>query len=120
LNSVETFAEEIKSSVSAMWSRVMGGIVQRLVVPTDDIRKACEEASAAIRENFSLTPDKTVSDDTVRKAAVEAGVRSLATGEVHRKMQLSRAKKIQSAANDAVFIVRDNGGIDILRGKEWQ
>lgn len=117
MSKVDDLIKKVRGATSAVWWRVTGRKSPVEPVTSSDVRDAYEESAAKVRAAFSREPEKVQSADTVDKVQEESGLRSIASSELHKLYQLSRRDKLENAANMSVFIVRTNGGIDILRGK---
>ena len=114
MNSSDALAEKLKTFVGNAWRRLCGLPSTTVVVTDKDLSDARTESGKEVRTVFS----KKGADSQVNliKTASEAGTRALASSELHKIYQLSRTRKVAAAFNSAVYIVRKDGGIDILRG----
>ena len=117
MSKTDDFIGKMKDAVASLWSRVSGAASDVPPPEVGEAREAYEENAAKVRAAFSREQDKIQSADTVGKVQEESGMRAVAGSHLHRMYQLSRKGKLENAANLAVFIVRTNGGFDILRGR---
>lgn len=114
----DDFLYRVKSYVTSVWDTVMGHLSHPDPVKKEDALQACEEAAGEMQSKFCT--DDPPSMDHAAIAARQAGIRSIATGELHKAYQLSRSAKIKAAVNTVAFIVRDKGGLDIMKGRIYE
>lgn len=117
MSKTDDFVGKLKAVVAAVWGKVSGGGSTAPSIEVSEVKDAYEESAEKVRAAFSREQEKVQSADTVEKVQDESGMRGLAASELHKMYQLSRKGKLENAANLSVFVVRRNGGLDILRGK---
>lgn len=114
MNSSDTIAENLKTFAANAWRRIAGIPSRTATVSASSLVNAREASGKEVRAVFSKKGVNT--QVNLIKTASEAGVRSLASSQLHKMYQISRTAKIEAAMNAAAYIVRRDGGIDILRG----
>lgn len=115
MNSYNDFNDKVKYLVEDAWQMLFGAKRKTdLKTVCSAARAVMTDAEKTIKAVFSLPKI----DKEVQRAKIvrEAGLRSMTHSELHKAFQLSRRDKLQKAANTEIFIVRKNGGIDILMG----